>query len=815
MSLACAPLWAQAQSTARRGTAHLSGTVVDATTQKPVEYATVALLPAAGEQPLAGTAADAQGQFVFKDLAPGSYRLALSFVGYAGRTVPITLAEQGTDLGPLPLTAAAEQLGEVNITGEREVVETRPDRLVYNADRDVTNTGGTAADVLRKTPLLSVDADGNVQLRGSSNLRILLNNKPSALLAGNLAEALKQIPADQIKAVEVLTAPSAKYDGEGSAGVVNIVLKKSSLQGVNGNVGAGVGNRNQNLNGSISARRGQVGGNASASLFANQYPARSNSTRLDYLPDGEIGRLDQQTTSRTNGAGGFAEAGLSYDPSEQHGFTLTFDGSSFLTRQPQQFTNQYSGGGPLLDTLYARSTRQRWQRRSFDLSSGYTRTFAGKPGREWAVLARHSRNRNTQGYQLEQYPGGALSLESIEYQEQSRNLSQNLETTLQTDYTRPVKENVSWEAGGKVIWRRVSSDYTIDTLLKSRQTAFARSVLRSNGFHYQQNVGAAYGTYNFAVGKQYRFSLGTRLEYTDITGEFRGENGRFANYYTNLLPSLSTTRNLKKPGETLRLSYSRRIQRPDIYYLNPFIRQLDPRNITYGNPQLSPEVTDNYELTYSTFGKSSTLNATAYTRRTNTAIEQVSFYNGALARTESTYRNIARNQSYGLSLYGSLKPTPKWQIGLSTDGSYTQLRSPTLNRTATRLQISGNLNTSLRFGKGYTAQAYAGYASGGVLLQARYSGGGYYTLGLKRTLLKDKLDLTLNVSNFAQRYRVFRFRTRTPQFETAATNYYPQRSVRLSLSYRFGKTDPNAPQRQRRSIRNDDQKAAGNGGQGG
>ncbi|HEX8349230.1 MAG TPA: TonB-dependent receptor, partial [Hymenobacter sp.] len=267
-----------------KGTGVLRGSVRDTTTQKPIEYATVTLLPATGTSPLASTTCDDQGRFELKNLPGGSFRLQLSFVGYKARLQNVTITGQMTNLGTLTLTAMAHKLGEVTVTGERPLVETKPDRLVYNAEQDATNAGGTAADVLRKTPLLNMDVDGNVQLRGTSNLRILVNNKPSAMLSGNLADALKQIPADQIKAIEVVTSPSAKYDGEGSGGVINIVLKKNTLEGVNGNVGLSGGNRNQSVNGSLNVRRGKLGVSTRFNGSHNNYPSRSNSSRTDFTP---------------------------------------------------------------------------------------------------------------------------------------------------------------------------------------------------------------------------------------------------------------------------------------------------------------------------------------------------------------------------------------------------------------------------------------------------------------------------------------------------------------------------------------------------
>jgi len=205
---------------APKGTGRLTGTVLDAATKKPVQFATVALLPAASDTPIDGTACDERGKFVLKGLAAGSYRVQISFLGYGTRTETVTIADGTTDLDNVTLASTAQKLNEVTVTGERDVIETKPDRIVYNADRDITNSGGTAADVLRKVPLVNVDPDGNVELRGTSNVRVLINNKPSGIVASSVADAMKQIPADQIKSVEVITTPSAKYDAEGTGGKV-------------------------------------------------------------------------------------------------------------------------------------------------------------------------------------------------------------------------------------------------------------------------------------------------------------------------------------------------------------------------------------------------------------------------------------------------------------------------------------------------------------------------------------------------------------------------------------------------------------------
>jgi len=798
--------------TPQQQTSRLTGTILDAATKQPVAFATVAVLPPTGDKPLAGAACDEQGRFVLTGIPVGSHRLLISFVGYTTRTEPVTVGTTAKDLGQLLLTSETKQLAGVTVTGEKALVETRPDRIIYNAEADATNAGGTASDVLRKTPLLSVDVNGNVSLRGSTNLRVLINNKPSAILANNLAEALKQIPSDQIKSVEVMTTPPAKYDAEGTGGVVNIVLKKNTLEGVNGRIGASAGNRNQGLNGALNVQRSKFGFNSNLSTFFGQYPGRNSSTRTDYTSQG-IGQLTQRSESSSRSSGAFGQVGFTYDPSPQHSFAVNLDGNTYNWRNPQNLFNQYSGI-PALDTLYVRDINQDNPSRNYDVNASYTRTFKDKPRREWSMLAQQSISRSNQHYSLEQYNTADLSIPGpLEYREQSENLSRNREATLQTDYIHPFGDKTTLETGAKAILRRVSSDYELDTLLLSQQNDFARSARRSNAFDYRQNVGAAYASLGFGLGKKYKFSLGTRAEYTDLQGQFSGQGDAFRNHYLNVLPTLSTTRTLKKEGQTLGLTYTRRIQRPQIYFLNPYVNQQDPRNISYGNPELRPELTENLDVSYNTFSEKTTLNLSLYGRRTNNSIEQVRFYNETLGRAESTFQNIASSTTVGSSAYTSWRPSKGVQVGGNLNLYYTRLRSPVLNRTNSRFVYNVSLNSSYKFMEKYTAQFYGGYYAGSVQLQTRSSGYYYYSLALKRTFFKEKADLTLSANTFLQNTIRFRSTTVTDQFTSTNEYFSYQRSLRLAFNYRFGKAGQ--PQRQRRTIQNNDTKGGGGGQQGG
>ena len=218
-----------------KGNAKITGSLIDSASATPVEFASIALLNNKTGKPIDGTIADAKGKFTLSKLAPGEYRLQYTFIGYKTIESAVITLVKGSDInvGTIKLPADTQTLGEVTVTGQKALIEEKVDRLVFNAEKDLTSKGGDASDVLKRVPMLSVDLDGNVSLRGSQNIRVLINNKPSTIVAANVADALKQLPADMIKTVEVITSPSAKYDAEGAAGIINIVTKKEYASRIN------------------------------------------------------------------------------------------------------------------------------------------------------------------------------------------------------------------------------------------------------------------------------------------------------------------------------------------------------------------------------------------------------------------------------------------------------------------------------------------------------------------------------------------------------------------------------------------------------
>lgn len=791
----------------------MTGIVVDSASRQPVAYATVALLPATPPEAkaLTGVATDDGGRFTLQKVAPGQYQVRISFVGYRALTRAVTVAANQTlDLGTLSFPAAGQQLSEVQVVGEKPVVEVKPDRLIYNAEQDVTNAGGTAADVLRKAPLLSVDGDGNPKLRGSSNFRVLINNKPSPTLASNLAEALKGIPAEQIKTVEVITTPPAKYDGEGTAGIINIVLKKGVDRGLNGSVSANGGNRNSGANTSLNFKRGKVGLTSWIGTGRWYGPSASSRDRTDYSALG-VGQLTQRGRGDFGGGWFYGSVGLDYDPAENHSFSLAGSGNGWAGDNQQDLFNQYQAADPAQNQVFTRATTSVFSGFNGELTGTYTRTFKDQPRREWSVLGQASRTNGTFGYDFDQYDNAVTAgpVNEATYREHSRGRTPGAEYTAQTDYAHPFSDKMMLETGVKAIWRHTGSVADVSAFTAGQTTDFVDQPTRRTDFAYDQQVQAAYATYSFGLGKKVNFSLGTRGERTALQADFRTTATSFSRHYVNLLPNGSVQYTLSEKS-SLRAVYSRRITRPYIDYLNPFVDRSDLRNISYGNPRLAPELTDSYELSYNTLIKEATLNVSASARRTGNAIESVRLPTDTAGVTANTFANVATNAFYQLNFYGSVKPLKDWDLSGGPDVQYITRNSPALGIRRNGFTASANLNTSYKLTKLLTLQAFANYSLPTPDLQGRGSASLWYSVGAKQKLFKEKADLGVNAMNPFTHSWAYRNTYSTSTFKEEQVWRAYQQAVRVSFTWRFGQEQQG---RQRRRIQNDDVKGGGGGGQ--
>ena len=701
LAIAADQTFAQAPA---QGNSKISGIVLDSAAAKGVEFASIALFNVADNKAIDGTTADEKGKFVISKVAPGSYKLMISFIGYKDKSVNVKV-EKGKDveLGSVQLASSVQNLQEVTITGEKSLIEEKVDRMVFNAEKDITSKGGDASDLLRKVPMLSVDLDGNVSLRGSSNIKVLINNKPSTIIAANVADAL----ADMIKSVEVITSPSAKYDAEGSGGIINIITKKNNLQGLTLNIDSGVGNRGSNLGLNGSYRKGKMGFTLGGFGRAFYNKATSVLDQTTYSGNNSF-LTNQRSTAKDRGLFGQYSLGWDYDLGKNQALSagLRYGTRNFIQKQDLTI-NQYENS--VLNNSSLRKVDRKDLSGTVDFNIDYIRTF--KPQQEWSVSTLYSRTGLTNNFNTDILnESGAVGSKL-----KNENKNENSELTLQTDYQTPLGKNQLFEFGAKGIFRTVNSDFKYLTAGESGD--FVLSTTNPSGaLNYKQNVAAGYFSYTLSTKNKYTFKLGTRYEYTGITADM-GENKAIdIPAYGNLVPSINVSKALSG-STTLKAAYNRRIQRPGIQQLNPNVNLANPQSISTGNPALSPELTDNFEVALSTNIKKTYINASVFARQTNNSITQVRMavdtLQGAIV---TTYENIGKQRAYGANIFANVYLTPKWTLNGSIDILHSYLEGQTTGLDGTSVGISnsgfnygGRLMSQISLQNGWGLQAFGFY----------------------------------------------------------------------------------------------------------
>lgn len=801
-------------ATVAKGNARISGVVVDSETKTPVEYATVALISVATGKPIDGTMADDKGRFTIQKVGVGKYKLLVSFIGYQQKTLnEFTVKADNDDinLGTVTLESNAHRLSEVVITGEKPLVEEKIDRTVYNAEKDITNAGGNAADVLQKVPALSVDNDGNVQLRGSSNVRVLINNKPSAIMAGSIADALKQIPADQIKSVEVITSPSAKYDAEGTAGIINIITKKDSgLQGVTGTVALTAGTRASNGNMSLNVRRGKLGINANfgAHNFYNKGDMSNITISPPYAASSDNRMIRNQLgDTRINGLFLNGLLGFDYDINQKNTISgsVRSNGGRFQMEN-DQIQRVTIGGVEQPLQSFSTDIENRNQRRGTDYNLDFVHTFA-RPQQELSILTQYSVTDTDTRNNQDRYREG----EAPSYLQRNQNDGGNDELTLQVDYVHPFENKHMLEVGAKSIFRDVTS-YG----LSSGGRVDEGNNTNNLAFDYGQDVVASYFTYGFAIKKKLNVKLGARYEYTEISGDYRRtinsdpeEKDNFKDDYDNLIPSVALSYTLKNK-HTFKANYTQRIQRPSLHFLNPFIQDQAPGTVVIGNPYLDAELTNLFEVGYSTYFKTASISTNLYMRQTDNAIETVPDYDKETNTTILTFDNVAENKTYGISLFGSVKPVNAWTLSGSSNIYYVNLKSEEYKNSGWMYNI--NANTSYNFGKGLSAQFNGGFNSERIQLQGRFASFSYHSLAFKKELFGGKGGLSLGLDNPFRKSMKMKNDISAIDYEQHIRINNYNRGAKVTFNYSFGKMEQQRPPKRKKSIRNDDAKQGdGNG----
>jgi outer membrane receptor protein involved in Fe transport len=780
----------------------ISGSVTDSTEGKPVANVSVTIKNSTDS--ISGTSTNDSGLFVLQNLKPGSYTLLFSSVSFRSKTADVSLTVQkpSADLGSIQLMRDSNKLGDVTVTALKALIEDKGDRLVYNAEKDISNAGGTAADVLRKVPSITVDLDGNVQMRGNSNIKVLINGKPSAMMARNLADALRQMPANVIKTIEVITSPGAKYDAEGSAGVINIVTKKG-LQGFSGSVTVNAGNFNRGLGTRFTLKKKKV----SLSLSANGYQYRNireaSTVRTSKFDGKVVNRLTQESSADNTGTGGYGEMSFEYDHDSSSRVSLTANvwGGNFPSNNTT--FNRVTDPSNVLLQSFRNESRFRNPYGNGQIDLGYTKTFK-KADQEFSLLGQFSRMPDNYFYDIENYS----SSEEIIFRQHSTNYSRNKEYTLQTDYTHPFTINgrkdttsIKAEIGIKSIVRDIGSEFRVEQAAGSH-SPLVPDPSQSNDFNYVQRVYSSYTSLRMDTRRsKWSVNAGARYEFTDIKGDFLTSQTKLNSQYTNVIPSITVSKKIKK--HTIKTSYNQRIQRPMLWFLNPWINASDPKNLVTGNPYLQPELNHAIELAHSISGdKGFSLNSALYWRFNNNAIQYLSTVDSAGISTLMP-QNIGRRKTLGLNVNLSSQPTKKWNLNGGGDVRYEDIRGKQAHEQIDGVYFNVNLNTTYKLPKDYTIQANGNFNSGWMNLQGKSTGFYWYGFSGKREMLKKKATLTLGVNNPFNRGVNQTRNQSAPSFESVSKNLFVNRSVRLSFEWRFGQMNAGGG-KQSKKITNDD-----------
>lgn len=795
------------ESTAPKGNSKIIGFVIDSSATKAVEFASIALYNKTTGKPIDGTMADEKGKFSLKSIAPGDYKLLISFIGFKDKTIDNLkiVKSQDLDLGVIKLSTDVKTLDEVTVTGVKALIEEKVDRLVYNADKDLLARGGDASDVLKKVPMLTVDLDGNVSLRGSQNIRVLINNKPSTIVASSIADALKMIPADLIKTVEVITSPSAKYDAEGSAGIINIVTKKSTIQGLTLNVDAGVGIRGSNLSLNGNYRQGKLGVTLGGfgRIFYNK---AANTLDQTTLRNGISTLTKQSTDAYDNGLFGRYNLGFDYDLGPNQSLTAAVSfGTRNMLRTQDMTTNLFSNN--LLSSTSYRGVTTKDLSNNVDMNLDYIKIF--KPGQEWSVSTQYSRNNLTNDFNAD------LLTQSKELASRQKNLNFNLnqEATVQTDYQTPIKTNQMLEFGLKGIVRQVNSDYSYQ--VAGATGNFATDARNPAGFlNYNQNIAAGYLSYTYTTANKYTFKVGSRYEYTTIVAKDQKGDINIPSYGT-LVPSINISKSIAS-GTTLKLAYNKRIQRPGLQQLNPNFNAANPQNITIGNPNLKPELTNNFEIGLSSNIKKTYINLSVFGRTTNNSIVRLSAPSDTLAGAIiTTFQNIGKQQVYGANIFANAYLTPKWTLNGGVDVYYNYLEGKvqgldgsSISASNSGVVIGGRLMSNVIFNKGWALQVNGGMRGNQITLQGVQGTFYMYGIGLRKEFSNKKGSLGLGLENFLGGMKMTSTSS-SPILTQSMTNNIYNQNVKLTFSYKIGKMTFVAPKKKTKSVNNDDVKSGG------
>ena len=827
-------------------TGSVSGKLTDAS-GNPVSYASVALMRM-DSTIVNGDLSKDDGSFSISPTGTGNFLLEIQSVGVTTKFIPVQVTADAPDknVGKIKVTQDRTTLSDVSVVAEKPIMELKVDKKVFNVEKNTTTAGGSAADVLQNVPSVSVDVDGNVSLRGKSDVTILIDGKPSTLLGTDVASALQSLPAGSIESVEVITNPSAKYDAQGSTGIINIVTKKDGRLGINGNVTLGAGtNDKYNGNLGLNVHKGKWGGFLNSSFRLNQTYNNVTTDRQDSGINGQKYHTYEHVPRHFDGY--FNTIGATFDPDKNNSFTLTeninvmqfgfkdysdysvYSNSSETDPNYHQYRSSSFSGGPL----------------SLSTALDYKHKFK-KKDEELTVDATYANTqfKRTQDYTTNNYYNNS-SLASDTITQHAPGTGTNNTLNVWADYTDPLfTKNGKLGLGFKsqFYWFTSNANPTIDSVAGAAPVIDQSLVA---DYNYTQQIHAAYINWSDQFGK-FSYQVGLRAEDAIYDGSGRTPNDTsFHNSFLSFFPSAFVSYQLPSQ-QAIYLNYSRRTNRPGFMQLLPFVDLSNPGTVNTGNPALVPEFIDNVEFSYSKATSrgdnfilsayySYTQNLTEKITRPLTALEAAR-YGVPQSDLFTQPVNIASGVTYGAEATGHVQIIPIWDATFNVNFFQNQLNIGNVDATTKEYLTDnsgftwfGKINTNVKLPGNFSLQINGNYESPKIIAEGHLKETYWVDAAIRKNLWKNKATLVLNCSDIFKTH-VFVTDYSLPSYMETINRVKETRIGNITFTYRFGKSDlgksgkkgkadnkPSLPDEDRgKNLKEgDDNDQGGGGGQGG
>lgn len=762
----------------------VTGSVIDAATDLPVEFSTISIYNAQDSSFATGGVTDIDGNFDIPVGNEGKYYLQIEYIGYTPKIVS-NINIDGTNpvknVGIVLLSQTSVNLSEIVVQEQRSQMQMMIDKRVFNADASLTTRGADALELLAEIPSVEVDPDGEVSLRGSTNVNILIDGRPTGIPANEL---LQTMPASQIDRIEIITNPSAKYEAEGMSGILNVITKKNSQRGIHGTVST---NFSQGIkarfdtNASLSYRTKKI--NAYTNIGYNRRNRNSSGSVDKYftLPDSAFSLLTESEMNFSSNSFS-VKAGVDYFINDRNTFMIS------ATTNPgggegYNLANYRNLGqfGENLGTS-TRHTDEKDKKDNYGVQAGWTHNFLQKD-HQLMVDFFHNINGDLeeQFYREDFYDSyGVILPEPIM---QVYDLQEDNDVTrVSLDYTKPISDKFKLEAGYR--YDQLNLDNNVYSAFFDYETGdYVFDSNLSNDFDYAQSVNALYSTFTGQLNK-FSFQAGLRYEYTDIDGKLINTGEEINRGHGNFFPTLSWMYNIA-PGSDINISYSKRIKRPRSRQLNPFTDYSDPYNLRRGNPNLKPELTDALELNFMRIWDQLTLNATVFGNYTKDQIDGFLFplEDGI---TIMNPENVGESMRYGLELFMNYTPFSWWRMNISgtaRQNIFIQTNLELVNDKTTSMNFS--YMSTFRLPNSMNIQLSSRYRPGFKTNQGKMYDSFNADLAVSKDFLNNKLSVTLQARDFLGTQR-FKYELNQSVVHQQTYREWDSHRFGIALSYRFG-----------------------------